>query len=286
MDRCRDTAPGGYGAKLAKRTVLALALAAAPTAAHANAGIGYFMVAVPFVLLALLPAILLEAGVLAPLLRLSPRRALALASIANLQSSLWGFGLAIAIDALLIWISGSMGPEPTKPGVTVMLVPLFFITWLIEYRAIARRRKELPRVSVARACGAANLLSYAAMIGLVWAVVPEHGATALRMRASEAMLSGNEAQLAVEDFYRSKGRLPQSGDEAGYPSSATRGSKRVSAVEIRDKGVVVLTLGIDDYWRVGGEIRLTPSADADKRTLNWTCSSTLPGRSLPAICRH
>jgi len=144
----------------------------------------------------------------------------------------------------------------------------------------------VPRLRVVRASGVANLLSYSAMIALVWMVMPGQGGIALGMRANEAMLFGNEAQIAVEDFYRSKGRLPQSGDEAGYPSAAAREGKRVSAVEIRENGVVVLTLGIDDFWLEGGEIRLTPAADADKRTVNWKCSSTLPRRSLPAACRR
>jgi len=82
--------------------------------AHANVGIGYFMPALPFVLVALVPAILVEACVLAPLLPVPLRRALRLSSIANLQSTLVGFVLGLSLDAALVGLTGSMGR--TQPG--------------------------------------------------------------------------------------------------------------------------------------------------------------------------
>jgi hypothetical protein len=286
MDRYRDKTSGAPCASRASRIVLAAVLAAAPVAAQANAGIGYFLIAVPMILLALLPAILLEACVLAPLLPVPPRRALALSSVANLSSSLWGIALAIAVDGVLIGVSGSAGPEPTRTTAIAALVPLFFLTWLIEYRAIARRMTELTRARIARATGAANVLSYAAMIALVWMTLPEHGGMSVRMRTGEAMLAGSGARIAVDEFFDSKGRLPQSSDEAGYPRDAASGSKVVSAIEIREAGVVVMTLAKHDYWPEGGRITFTPAADAGAKTLSWKCRSTLPPKHLPATCRE
>jgi hypothetical protein len=63
-------------------------------------------------------------------------------------------------------------------------------------------------------------------------------------------------------------------------------SKIVSAVEIREKGVVVVTLNKDRDWPDGGEITLTPTEDAAAKKLSWKCRSTLPPRLLPGSCRE
>ena len=269
------------------RILWAIALAAVPAAAQANAGIGYFIVAVPFVLVALVPAVLLEACVLAPLLPVAPRRALALSFIANLRSSIWGIGLALVVDAALIGLSGSVGPEPTKASAIAALLPLFFFTWWIEHRAIRRLEPALPRSRVALVAGGANLLSYAALIAVIvmTTVLPERGAMPVRMRVGEAILAGNGARMVVDDYYRSKGRLPQNGEEAGYPRNTAPGGKLVSVIEIREQGVVVITLNKNEYWPEGGEIRLTRTADAEANTFYWKCSSTLPPKMVPATCR-
>lgn len=274
------------GGNRVNRILWGIALAAAPVTAHANAGIGYFMVAAPFVLVALLPAILIEACVLAPLLPVFLQRALALSFVANLQSSLLGIGLAVAVDVALMAASGSTGPEPTRASATVALIPMFFLTWRIEYRAIERRMTELKHRRVALATGTANLLSYAVMIAFVWMIMPEHGAMSVRARASEAFAISAGARLAVDDYYRSKGRLPQSGDEAGYPRNTAPVSEYMLAADIREKGVVSVKLSKSDYWPEGGEISFTPAADGDAKALRWNCRSTLAPKFLPATCRE
>jgi hypothetical protein len=70
----------------------ALILAFTPAPAGANAGIGFFTLAWPAVLLGLIPTMGLEGGVLAGLLRLPWRRALALALAANAISTGYGLG--------------------------------------------------------------------------------------------------------------------------------------------------------------------------------------------------
>ena len=106
-----------------------------------------------------------------------------------------------------------------------------------------------------------------------------------RARVSEAFVVGSGARTAVQEYYESKGRLPQSGDEAEYPRNDAV-SKIVSAVEIREKGVVVVTLNKDRDWPDGGEITLTPTEDAAAKKLSWKCRSTLPPRLLPGSCRE
>jgi hypothetical protein len=268
------------------RILCAVALAAAPVTAHANVGIGYFMPALPLILLALAPAILVEACVLAPLLPVPLPRALRLSLIANLQSTLWGFVLGIAVDVALVALSGSMGPDPNRASMIAALVPMFFLTWRVEYKAIECRLTELSRWRVAAASGAANLVSYAAMIVCAWMLLPAHGSFELNRRVTEAILAGSGARVAVEGYYQSAGRLPKSSEEAGFPRDAAPSNKLVLSIEIKEKGVVLVRLAKNEYWPEGGEIRLTPGVDAKTKTFKWTCRSTLPPKGLPVMCRE
>jgi len=109
-----------------------------------------------------------------------------------------------------------------------------------------------------------------------------------RARVSTALIIGSDAKTAVAEHYDKTGRLPQSGDEAGYSRNAGLAGTPVSAIEIREKGVVVVTLSRDRDWPDGSEITLTPMpiADAGAKSLRWKCRSTLPLEVLPASCRE
>ena len=276
------------GGNRMNRILWAIALAAIPVTAQANAGIGFFIIAVPFIVVALLPAVLIEAGVLWRLLPVAPRRALWLSFSANLRSSIWGVILAIGVDLVFFGLSGSAGPEPTKASGIAALVPLFFLTWRIEHRAVLRLEPDLPRARVALATGAANLLTYALMIAVIvlTQVLPEYPTMPVRARVSEALLLAGGARSAVNEYYEGKGGLPQSGGEAQYSENAANLGPYVSAIEIRERGVVVITLAKHDNWPAGREIRLTPAPDADAKKLNWKCRSTLPPKVLPPFCRE
>jgi len=111
---------------------------------------------------------------------------------------------------------------------------------------------------------------------------------ASRAPAYEALLYGSGGRTAVQAFYESTGRLPRNGDEAGYSRDVAPANKFVSAVEIREQGVVVVILNRTPDWPDGGEFTLTPGtteAGASK-TLTWKCRSTLPPKLLPGNCRE
>jgi type IV pilus assembly protein PilA len=107
-----------------------------------------------------------------------------------------------------------------------------------------------------------------------------------RARLSEAILAGSGMKTPVAEYYGNTGRLPQNSDEAGIARDTTPVSKLVSSIEIREKGVIVVTLNKDRDWPAGGEITLTPTADAAAKRLSWKCRSTLPPKLLPAACRE
>lgn len=107
-----------------------------------------------------------------------------------------------------------------------------------------------------------------------------------RSRVSEALLVASGVRSNVRDYYDSNGRLPQSNEEAGYSRDMAPESKLVSAIEIREKGVVAVTLHKDRDWPDGGEITLTPTEDAVAKRLTWKCRSTLAPKLLPRDCRE
>jgi hypothetical protein len=87
--------------------------ALAPGSALANSGVGYFLPAAPLAVVALVPAVLLEAVVLAFILRLSGRRALWISLRANLRSTIVGVVLAIVVDLALVTVRApSSSPLP------------------------------------------------------------------------------------------------------------------------------------------------------------------------------
>jgi hypothetical protein len=107
-----------------------------------------------------------------------------------------------------------------------------------------------------------------------------------RARISEAVLIGSGVKSIVAEFYDGKGRLPQSAEEAGYAPDPTLAKTLVSAIAIREHGVIVVMLNKDRDWPDGGEITLTPTEDTATKRLTWKCRSTLPPKLLPASCRE
>jgi hypothetical protein len=267
------------------RAICAL-IALAPVPALANSGVGFFMVGLPVVLLALVPVIPLEALVLAKILGVPYRRALSLSWRANVRSTLWGFVLGIGLDLALLAPTGSSGMPWTKAAATVALVPMFFFSWWIEHRAVARLATEFPRSRIATATGAANLLSYAAMIAFVWStpMYPARSQTDLRAHVSEAILAGALTRTSVAEFWMNKKRLPSSLEELGIVSPLP--DKYSVAIERGGKiSVLVITPQIPDLY--GKHVVFAPAPDATAEGgLRWSCSSPdIEPKYLPATCR-
>lgn len=270
--------------RVSKRSrAAAAAFALVPALAFANAGIGYFMLALPIVVAALIPAIPLEALVLKAMLRLPLRRALSLSLWANLRSTLIGVVLGIAIDLLLVAGTGSAGPEPTKGAATAMLAPLFLLSWWIEHRAILRRAADLPRGGVALASGAANLLSYAAMLAFVWMTgfLPKRGTMSTRARLSEALLAATGAKTSVTEFWERNKRLPVDEREAGLAPLKSKDFR----VTVESGGSISVQILMPREPDVNGKrIVLTPVPEG--AGLRWACRAPeIPPRLLPVSCR-
>ncbi len=254
-----------------------------PALAHANAGIGYFTLAVPLVLVALAPAVFIEAGVIQLVLKTAYRRALSLSWWANLRSTLWGVGLGIAGDVVLVVLTGSPGPEPTRSLALLMLVPFFLLSWRIEMRAVSRLAPEASPGKVLLATGAANAITYAAMAAGAVAMYPADGSYQSRARVSEALLAGTVARTSVTEFWQTNERFPKDAAEAGLPGA---GDSRYQ-VALLPEGRIEVRINLDNAALRGKRLVLAPKAvDGKPDALEWTCRSPdIEPRYLPSNCR-
>ena len=253
--------------------------------AFANSGVGYFMVAMPIVALALIPAILLEAPVLGYLLKLPLRRAALLSLRANLVSTLVGLVAGLAVDLALSMSTGSSGFPFTRYAVAIMLIPWYLLSWWIEYGVIAKRLPEMPRQAL-RATGAANLLTYTLMIAvsLLSPFLPERDPSLTRARVSEALVTASGLRTEVTEFWVAHQRYPADFKELG---SQLPESRRYRVTLERDGRIVVHVVAPDDARINGKQLEFAPQADpAALSNLKWTCRSPdIEQRYLPAGCR-
>jgi ABC-type polysaccharide transport system permease subunit len=90
------------------------------------------------------------------MLELTARRAFIVSLQANVLSTILGVVIAFAVDMVLVSLTDSSGYEPTKTATSMMLVPMFAITWCVEYFAVARLARDKGRRQVLRTTGWAN----------------------------------------------------------------------------------------------------------------------------------
>lgn len=259
-------------------------LALAPALAHANVGIGYLLLAWPIVLLALVPAVPLEAAVLKPILRVSWRRGFLLSLGANVRSTLWGLAIAVAVDFALMGAGGSAGPDPTAGAAIAMLVPFFFLSWWIEHRAVARKAAEIGARRIAAATGAANLLSYAGMIAFValGGYLPWEGSMAPRARITEGLAAASSLRTGVTERWSADRKFPSPGSPGFAPVV-----EKNHRVALERDGRIAVHFAAPGFPSIDGKrIVLTPVLDPSGAIARWQCGSPdIERRFLPGSCR-
>ena len=198
-------------ASITLRTLICISLGVYASCAYANSGIGFLLLGQSLMLLALVPVIPVEALVLSFVLGIPMGRALSLSFIANVVSTLIGALIASGVDVLLMMSTDSSGPEPTKLSASLMLLPCILLSWLIEYRSVAKRASECSSSQVRKATGLANLISSVGLIVFVWSSASgfrETGAMSTRAVIAEGLASASGAKAEIQEFYLNHRRLP------------------------------------------------------------------------------
>lgn len=256
---------------------------AAPLPALANAGIGLFAVALPITLPALVPAIVVEAPILAWILKIGFGRAFLWSAIANFVSTVVGAIIAVAADLAILGGTGSSGATFNWGTVLVALVPLFFVTWWLEALAVRRLMAPADKPSPVRATFAANAVSYALMAALVPflpGMDPVYSRAGARSNITEVLaILGAEKTEVHEHFARNR-RFPEPRPltfASRYAKSMRREADGRLVAEIRYPGLKELD---------GARLVLVPRVVSGE-IVAWECHSSRPShRFMPSACRQ
>jgi hypothetical protein len=245
-------------------------------------GIGYLFLVVPLMVVALVVVIPAEGFILSAMLRVPLASGMRLSLRANSRSTLWALLIGIALDLALIALTGSSGPEPTRTAAAWMLLPLFGLCWWIEHRSVARNARESGLVPIAAATGAANVVSFALVAALVWALYPPHESQESRVLISEGLAAASPVRTAVNEYWGTTKSFPPNPRELRFPNEAQQTRFRI-ALEPAGR-ISIRFVEPDNRELADKRVYLTPSADAEG--LRWDCSAPeLAPRYLPAGCR-
>jgi len=162
------------------------------TPAYADIGLPMIFITVPNMLLAIIPVIGLESYILLKKLKLTPKRSLLTSTVVNVASTFIGIPVAWFILALLQIVTGGgraygMNTLTQKilsvtwqapwlipyessyywmvpAALCFLLIPFFFISWLIEYILAKRILSDISSQEVKKAVFTANLASYGGLL--------------------------------------------------------------------------------------------------------------------------
>jgi hypothetical protein len=254
-----------------------------PLSSHANAGIGFFTVSSPFLLLALAPAILVEAPILSRLLEVSLKRGLWWSLIANLVSTILGAILGVALDILLVVTTQSSGMAASRHGALAALVPTFFLTWWLEQRTIRRLQPAGGPRSVTRATLVANAVSYS-LLAAALLFLPAPGLDfprgEVRMKVTEVLASMGPAKVEVAGHFAAHGRFPE-------PRQLQATVAYARSLRLETDGRLAVVIRYPPVHEVDGKtVILEPRVEAG-RIVEWACyTRDVPHQYLPANCRQ
>lgn len=274
------------------KAVGAAAVALAPCAAQANAGVGLFAVAIPFTLLALVPAILVEAPILSRMLRVSLKRGLWWSFLANLVSTVAGGILAIVADIAILAPTGSSGVTPNIATVLFALVPMFLLTWWIEAWIVRHlvqpsggggASTPAGASSPKRATLAANAASYALLalaVFLMPGMDPKFPRADARWRIQEVLAELGAEKTRVAEHFAAHGRFPE-------PRELSPSSRYAASIRREGQGRLVAVIhypGVEGLH--GATMVLQPRLEAGGIAA-WDCFSPRPAHKfMPASCRQ
>ena len=270
---------------MSRVALVVLVLGFFPGSAWANVGIGYLAASWPALLLALVPVIFIEAQVLSAILRLPFWPGVKLSARANIRSTLLGLPIALVVDLVLSLLAGgSAGFFPSRGSAVASLVPMLFVTWWIEHRAITRKLPEQPHKRIALATFAANALSYAALAAAVaWMPFFKfYDQMAYREHVYIATHAVDPWQTKVSEYWQAHKRFPERPADIGLDAPEAR--RHVRGVTLGPGGRIVLELDFpQDPELDRKQLVYEPRVAGDG--LKWQCRAPgLNPRYVPPSC--
>ena len=130
-----------------------------------------------------------------------------------------------------------------------------------------------------------ELMIVIAIIGILAAIaLPAYNDYTARAQVSEAVNLASGLKLQVADVYADEGAFGGINSAAdGIPTAANVNGKYTTGVSVT-AAVIQATIGNDASALVtGGTVTLTPNTN--EGSLEWTCTSSLSAKYLPAACR-
>ena len=260
---------------VARATLAGLALAA-PAAALANTGIGLFFPAAVVIVPALVVVIPLEAAILWKALGVSFRRALWLAFLANMLSTILGAMIGIALDVAIGTGTGFIGLGG-REGFLLSLAAMFAITVWLEHIVVRRKQAAVAKGRVLRAVLAANAASYA-LLALAVPQLIEPDPTIHRARMTEAVSVGGVAKTDAAEYFHANGRF-----RAAQREKPTQYTRRVTTT---DSGRITVEIDYPALTALDGQALVLEPELHEGRIQAWHCYvPQAPFKYFPANCR-
>lgn len=200
---------------------------------------------------------------------------------ANVGIGWFSPSLGATIPALLpaILVAGS-SPYPGRELILAALVPMFFVSWYIEWLVVLPRLAPDRKPRALRATFAANLLPYVLIVLAVLAFMSPAGQAATRHYVQWALLPFFDAKREVALHLQEKGAFPP-------PRALPTGGPNLSSLAIEGEGRIVAMLSFPASPDAHGKrVVLVPRVQGGQ-IIAWECSA--PGvhpKYLPTACRE
>ena len=133
-----------------------------------------------------------------------------------------------------------------------------------------------------------ELMIVVAIIAILAAIaLPAYQDYVIRSQVSEGSVLADGAKTAVAEFYSNTGTAPSNNASAGLASDTSIIGKFVDDVAVSG-GKITATFSSTSPFRANAKIggqTLTFSPSFTGGSTKWTCSSAIPEKYLPVICR-
>ena len=136
-----------------------------------------------------------------------------------------------------------------------------------------------------------ELMIVVAIIAILAAIaLPAYQDYIIRSQVSEGSVLADGAKTAVAEFYSNRGVAPTSNSDAGLAAATSISGKYVSQLSVGTGGAITATYSSASPQRAnsaisGSTLIFTPNFTATAGSVVWTCSSGIPSKYLPTICR-